>query len=42
MKDILKIVKSLDYSGLLMKSDTETIKVKQKNQEAGIFGYLLH
>ena len=33
MDDIMKIVKSLKESGLLMKGVSETIKMKQKNKK---------
>ena len=33
MKDILKIIKSLENSGLLLEGVSETIKMKQKNRK---------
>ena len=36
MKDILKIVKSLKDSGLLLKGVSETIKDEAKEQKGGI------
>ena len=33
MEDIMKIVKSLEDSGLLLKGVSETIKMKQKNKK---------
>ena len=35
MNDIMKIVKSLEESDLLIKRVSETIKMKQKNKEEG-------
>ena len=35
MNDILKTVKSLEKSGLLIKGFSETIKIKQKNKKEG-------
>ena len=43
MKDFMKIVKSLEESGLLMKGATETIKMKQKNKNMDFLAfYQLH
>ena len=39
MKDILRIVKSLQDSGLLLEGDSETIKMKQKNKKEGFLVY---
>ena len=41
MEDIMKIVKSLAGSGLLIKGVSETIKNKAKEQKGGILGMLL-
>ena len=41
MKDIMKIVKSLDSSGLLMKVVSKTIENKAKEQKGGFLGMLL-
>ena len=41
MKDIMKIVKSLDSSGLLMKVASKTIENKAKEQKGGFLGMLL-
>ena len=41
MKDILKIVKSLEYSGLLLKAVSETIKNEAKEQKGGFLSMLL-
>ena len=35
MEDIMKIVKSLEESGLLIKGITETIKIEAKEQKGG-------
>ena len=40
MKDIMKIVKSLEQSGLLIKGIGETIKNKAKEQKSGFFFYV--
>ena len=40
MKDIIKIVKSLEESGLLIKRISETIKNKAKEQKRGCFDKL--
>ena len=43
MKDILKIVKSLEDSEMLLKGVSETINVKQKNKkEDFLVCYLVH
>ena len=39
--NIMKIVKSLEESGLLMKTVSETIKNKAKKQKKGFLGMLL-
>ena len=39
--NIMKIVKSLEESGLLMKTVSETIKNKAKEQKKGFLGMLL-
>ena len=41
MKDIIKIVKSLKESGLLIKGVSETIKNEAKEQKGGFPGMLL-
>ena len=41
MEDILKIVKSLDNSGLLLKGVRETIKNEAKEQKGGFLSMLL-
>ena len=41
MKYILKIVKSLENSGLLLEEVTETIKNEAKKQKGGFFSLLL-
>ena len=41
MKDILKIVKSLEDSGLLLEGVSETIKNEAKEQKGGFFSVLL-
>ena len=41
MKYILKIVKSLKNSGLLLEEVTETIKNEAKKQKGGFFSLLL-
>ena len=40
MKDILKEVKSLEDSGLLLKGVSETIKNEAKEQKRGFLGML--
>ena len=40
MKDIIKIVKSLKDSGLLLKRVTETLQNQVKEQKGGFFGML--
>ena len=43
MKDFMKIVKSLEESGLLMKGATETIELKQNNKNMDFLAfYQLH
>ena len=41
MNDIMKIVKSLEESGLFIKGVTETIKNEAKEQKGGFLGMLL-
>ena len=41
MNDIMKIIKSLEESGLLIKGVSETIKNEAKEQKGGFFGMLL-
>ena len=41
MQDLLKIVKSLEDSGLLLYGITETVKNKVKEQKGGFFSMLL-
>ena len=41
MKDIMKIFKSLEESGLLIKIVSETIKNEAKEQKGGFLGMLL-
>ena len=41
MNDIMKKVKSLEESGLLIKGVNETIKNKAKGQEGGFLGIIL-
>ena len=41
LNDIMKIVKSLEYSGLLIKDVIETIKNEAKEQNGGFLGMLL-
>ena len=41
MKDIIKIVKSLEDSGLLLKRVTAILQNKVKEQKGGFFGMLL-
>ena len=41
MKDILKIVKSFDDSGLLLEGVSETIKNEAKEQKGGFLSILL-
>ena len=41
MNDIMKIIKSLEKSGLLIKCAGETIKNETKEQEGGFLGMLL-
>ena len=41
MKDILKIVKSLEDSGILLKGVSETIKDEAKEQKGGFLSMLL-
>ena len=41
MNDILKIVKSLEESGLLIKGISKTIKNEAKEQKGGFLGILL-
>ena len=41
MNDIIKIVKSLEDSGLLLKGVTETVQNEAKEQKGGFLGMLL-
>ena len=41
MGDIIKIIKSLEDSGLLLKSTTQTIKNEAKEQKGEFLGILL-
>ena len=41
MVDIMKIIKSLEESDLLIKGVSETIKTEAKEQKGGFFGMLL-
>ena len=41
MKDIIKLVKSLEYSGLLFKGVSETIQNEAKEQRGGFLSMLL-
>ena len=41
MEDIIKIVKSLEDSGLLLKGVTETVKNEAKEQKEGFFSMFL-
>ena len=41
MEDIIKIVKSLEESGLLIKGISETIKNEAKGQKGGFLSMLL-
>ena len=41
MKDLIKIVKSLEYSGLLLKGVTETVQNEAKEQKGGFLSMLL-
>ena len=41
MNDIMKVVKSLEESGLLTKGTSETIKNEAKEQKRGVLGMLL-
>ena len=41
MKDIMKIVKSLEESGLLLKRVSETIQYEEKEQKGGFLSILL-
>ena len=41
MNDVMKIVKSLEKSGLLIKGISETIKNEAKKQKRGLLGMLL-
>ena len=38
MNDVMKIIKSLEESGLLIKGDSETIKSEAKEQRGGFLG----
>ena len=41
MQDLLKIVKSLEYSGILLDRITETVKNEVKEQKGGFLSMLL-
>ena len=41
MEDIIKVVKSLEDSGLLLKLDTETVQNEVKEQKGGYLSMLL-
>ena len=41
MNDIIKVVKSLENSGLLLKGATETVQNKVKEQKRGFLSILL-
>ena len=41
MQDLLKIVKSLEHSGILLDGITETVKNEVKDQEGGFLSMLL-
>ena len=41
VNDIMKIVKSLEESGLLIKDASETVKNEAKEQKGGFLGILL-
>ena len=41
LSDIIKLVKSLEESGLLIKNVSKTIKNEAKEQKNGFFGILL-
>ena len=41
IEDINKIIKSLEYSGLLLKGVTETVQNEVKEQKGGILSMLL-
>ena len=41
MEDIIKIIKSLEDSGLLLKGVTETVKNEVKEQKEGVLSMLL-
>ena len=41
MEDIIKIIKSLEDSGLLLKKVTETVQNEVKEQKGGFFSMLL-
>ena len=41
MEDIIKIVKSLEYSGVLLKGVTEKVQNKVKEQKGGFLSMLL-
>ena len=42
MDDIMKTIKSLEESGLLMKRVSETIKIKARKQKCGFIAVSLH
>ena len=41
MNDIIKVIKPLEYSGVLTDGVTETVKHEIKKQEYGLLGVLL-
>ena len=41
MEGIIKIIKSLEYSGLLLEVDTETVQNEAKEQKGGFLSVLL-
>ena len=41
MKDLIKIIKSFEDSGLLLKGVTETVQNEIKGQKGGFFSMLL-
>ena len=41
IEDIIKIVKSLEYSGLLLKGVTKTVQIEVKEQKGGYLSMLL-
>ena len=41
MNDIMKVVQVLEYSHILLKETTKTIKIETKEQKGGFLGMLL-